>query len=99
MKSFKQILNEMPYIMVQDDIFDLELEKIKSKEQFISELKYIFSGKTQRDKYGGRIRHISKNKKKRDELKQEILDDPMVGMLIKKWDYSIEELKALLKTL
>jgi len=86
-------------MMVKDEVFDLELEKIKTKEQFIMELKYIFSGKTQRDKYGGRIRQLSKDKTKRKELKQELLNDTMIDMLLKKWDYPRTEFERLIKVL
>ena len=58
----------MPYIEINGNITDLELENIKTKEQFIIYMKYFFSlsDKTLTDKYKSHI----KFKKKRYVLYQ-----------------------------
>lgn len=49
----EQVLCEMPYVEVSNQIFDLEVEKYKNTpEVFVQKLKSILSGKKHVDKYG-----------------------------------------------
>ena len=52
----EQVLCEMPYIEVGEDIFDLEMEKYANdKKRFIQKLKSILQGNKHTDKYGNVI--------------------------------------------
>lgn len=55
-KLVKELLNEMPYIEVSNQIFDLEIEQYKGKpKEFIQKLKSILRGNKHTDKYGNTI--------------------------------------------
>lgn len=52
----EQLLNEMPYIEVSNQIFDLEMEKYKGRpEKFVQKIKSILQGEKHTDKYGNTI--------------------------------------------
>lgn len=52
----EQVLCEMPYIEVGEDIFDIEMEKYANdKKLFIQKLKSILQGNKHTDKYGNVI--------------------------------------------
>jgi hypothetical protein len=55
-KLVEQLLTEMPYIEVSNQIFDLEMEKYKGKpEKFVQKLQSILQGDSYTDKYGNTI--------------------------------------------
>jgi hypothetical protein len=55
-KLVEQLLNEMPYIEVSNQIFDLEMEKYKGKpEMLVQKIKSILQGEKHTDKYGNTI--------------------------------------------
>ncbi len=99
MKPFKEYLMEMPYIEVGDFVTDLELERIKTKAQFITFLKYFFgySSTTPIDKYGSTIKF--KSNSDRERIKKEIYNDPVVILTIKNLGMSRQEFKNLLMPL
>lgn len=98
MKKFKTYLAEMPYIEIGDQITDLELEKIKDKEQFITFLKYLFSDKrTPKDKYDLNIEF--KSSQDRERFKKALLNNKQVLKHIKKFGISGKKLSNILKEL
>jgi len=63
-KLVKKLLNEMPYIEISNQIFDLEMEKYKgTPEKFIQKLKSILQGEKHTDKYGNTIQLITQEQK------------------------------------
>ena len=98
-RLLENLLTEMPYIEIGDQVTDLELETIKSKSDFITMLKYLFgySKSTPKDKYDSNI--VFKSKRDRDKLKQQLGQDPHVQDLLRKFKISVPEFKQLLKTL
>ncbi len=55
-KLVEQLLNEMPYIEVSNQIFDLEMEKYRGKsEMLVQKIKSILQGEKHTDKYGNTI--------------------------------------------
>jgi len=103
MSLFRDYLNnlllEMPYIEIGNQITDIELEKIKTKEQFGTFLKFFFSlsNKTPKDKYGERIAFTSK--KDRDKIKTAIVNNPDVQNFLPSIKMSSKELQTFLKDL
>lgn len=60
----EQLLNEMPYIEVSNQIFDLEMEQYKGRpEDFVQKLKNILQGEKHTDKYGNTIQLNTKEEK------------------------------------
>ena len=60
----EQLLNEMPYIKISKQIFDLEMEKYKGKpEKFVQKLQSILQGEKYTDKYGNTIQLTSPEEK------------------------------------
>lgn len=48
----EQLLNEMPYIEISNQIFDLEMENYKGKpEKFVQKIQSILQGDKHTDKY------------------------------------------------
>ena len=63
-KLIEQILNEMPYIEISNQIFDLEMEKYKGRpEKFVQKLKSILQGDKHTDKYGNTIQLTTSEEK------------------------------------
>ena len=61
----EEILTEMPYIEVSNQIFDLEIEKYKSKpRKFVQKLRNILQGNKHTDKYGNTIQLVTPEEKK-----------------------------------
>lgn len=55
-KLVEQLLTEMPYIEISNQIFDLEMEKYKGKpKKFVQKLQSILQGDPYTDKYGNTI--------------------------------------------
>lgn len=55
-KLVEQLLTEMPYIEISNQIFDLEMEKYKGRpKEFVQKLKSILQGEKHTDKYGNTI--------------------------------------------
>lgn len=55
-KIVKELLCEMPYIEISNQIFDLEMEKYKDRpEKFVQKLQSILQGEKHTDKYGNTI--------------------------------------------
>lgn len=74
----EELLNEMPYIEVSNQIFDLEMEKYKGRpEIFVQKLKSILQGNKHTDKYGNIILLITL------EQKQEFLKKIKLNIMIK----------------
>ena len=60
----EQLLNEMPYIEVSNQIFDLEMENFKGKpEKFVQKIQSILQGDKYTDKYGNTIQLITPEEK------------------------------------
>ncbi len=97
--SFREFLAEMPYLEVGDQITDIELEKIKTKDQFISYLKFFFSlnNTTLKDKYGERIQF--KTKKERNLLKDAFFNNIDIMNFLPSIKMDQKELKSLLNKL
>jgi len=63
-KLVEELLNEMPYIEISNQIFDLEMEKYKGKpEKFVQKLKNILQGEKYTDKYGNTIQLTTQEQK------------------------------------
>jgi len=63
-KIVEQLLNEMPYIEVSKQIFDLEMERYKGKpEKFIQKIQSILQGNKYTDKYGNTIQLVTSEEK------------------------------------
>ena len=63
-KLVEQLLNEMPYIEISNQIFDLEMEKYKGRpEKFVQKLKSILQGERHTDKYGNTIQLTTQEQK------------------------------------
>ena len=63
-KLVEQLLTEMPYIEVSNQIFDLEMEKYKGRpEKFVQKLQSILQGDSYTDKYGNTIQLTTPEKK------------------------------------
>ncbi len=63
-KLVEQLLTEMPYIEVSNQIFDLEMEKYKGKpERFVKKLQSILQGDSHTDKYGNTIQLTTSEEK------------------------------------
>ena len=61
----EQLLTEMPYIEVSNQIFDLEMEKYKDKpEKFVQKLQSILQGNKYTDKYGNTVQLLTSEEKK-----------------------------------
>jgi hypothetical protein len=55
-KLVEQLLAEMPYIELSNQIFDLEMEKYRdSPEKFVELIQSILQGNKHTDKYGNTI--------------------------------------------
>ena len=93
------MLAEMPYLEIGDQVTDLELEKIKSKDQFITYMKYFFglSKGTPTDKYKSRLKF--KNRQERERIKQKIISNNEVQVFIKTIGISHQDLVKILKDL
>jgi hypothetical protein len=77
----EQILCEMPYIEVGEDIFDLEMEKYaKDKNKFVQKLKSILQGNKHTDKYGNVI-HLTTPQQKQEFAKKINLNLMIKGFL------------------
>lgn len=77
-KLVEQLLNEMPYIEVSNQIFDLEMEKYKDvPEKFIEKIKSILAGEKHVDKYGNTIELTTL------EQRQEFLKKIKLNLMIK----------------
>jgi hypothetical protein len=77
----EQILCEMPYIEVGEDIFDLEMEKYaKNKDKFVQKLKSILQGNKYTDKYGNVI-HLTTPQQKQEFAKKINLNLMIKGFL------------------
>jgi GR25 family glycosyltransferase involved in LPS biosynthesis len=77
----EQILWEMPYIEVGNDIFDLEMEKYaKDKNKFVQKLKNILQGNKHTDKYGNVI-HLTTPQQKQEFAKKVNLNLMIKGFL------------------
>jgi len=77
----EQILCEMPYIEVGEDIFDLEMEKYaKNKNKFVQKLKSILQGNKHTDKYGNVI-HLTTPQQKQEFAKKVNLNLMIKGFL------------------
>lgn len=77
-KLVEELLNEMPYIEVSNQIFDLEMEKYKgSPEKFVQKLKSILQGNKHVDKYDNIIQLTT------PEQKQEFLKKIKLNIMIK----------------
>jgi len=77
-KLVEELLNEMPYIEVSNQIFDLEMEKYKGKpEKFVQKLKNILQGNKYVDKYGNIIQLTT------PEQKEEFLKKIKLNIMIK----------------
>lgn len=75
-KLVEKLLNEMPYIEVSNQIFDLEVEKYKGRpEKFVQKLKSILQGEKYTDKYGNTIQLITPEEKEqfRKKIKLNLL--------------------------
>lgn len=60
----EQLLNEMPYIEVSKQIFDLEMENYKGKpEKFVQKIQSILQGDKHTDKYGNTIQLVTPEEK------------------------------------
>lgn len=60
----EQLLNEMPYIEVSNQIFDLEMENYKGKpEKFVQKIQSILQGDKHTDKYGNTIQLVTSEEK------------------------------------
>ena len=89
-------LYEMPYVSIEGQDFDLELESIKSKEIFIDKIKKIFTTKVPiEDKYGGTI--FLKNNKSKKAFKAILIDDLQLDYHLKKWKFPRKEFLTLLQ--
>jgi len=99
MRSFKQYLSEMPYIQVGDQIVDLELEKIRTKKQFITYMKFFFSlnRNTPLDKYRSQIKF--KSKSEREKIKKAIINNGQVDMFLRTIKMTRDEFMQLMKEL
>lgn len=63
-KLVEELLNEMPYIEVSNQIFDLEMEQYKSEpKEFFKKLKSILRGEKHTDKYGNTIQLTTQEQK------------------------------------
>lgn len=63
-KLVEQLLTEMPYIEVSNQIFDLEMENYKGKpEKFVQKLQSVLQGDKHTDKYGNVIQLITSEEK------------------------------------
>ena len=63
-KLIEQLLNEMPYIEISNQIFDLEMERYKGRpEKFVQKLKSILQGDKHTDKYGNTIQLTTSEEK------------------------------------
>lgn len=61
----EEILTEMPYIEVSNQIFDLEMEKYKGQpRKFVQILQSILQGNKHTDKYGNTIQLVTPEEKK-----------------------------------
>lgn len=61
----EEILTEMPYIEVSNQIFDLEMEKYKDRpRKFVQILQSILQGNKHTDKYGNTIQLVTPEEKK-----------------------------------
>jgi hypothetical protein len=77
----EQVLCEMPYIEVGEDIFDLEMEKYaKDKNKFVQKLKSILQGNKHTDKYGNVI-HLTTPQQKQEFAKKINLNLMIKGFL------------------
>jgi hypothetical protein len=77
----EQVLCEMPYIEVGNDIFDLEMEKYaKDKNKFVQKLKSILQGNKHTDKYGNVI-HLTTPQQKQEFAKKVNLNLMIKGFL------------------
>ena len=66
----EQILCEMPYIEINKQIVDLEVEKYKNTpEQFVKILKNILQGNPHTDKYGN-LFQLNNTKEQQEFLKK-----------------------------
>lgn len=55
-KLVEELLSEMPYIEVSNQIFDLEMEQYKGRpKEFVQKIKSILQGNKHTDKYGNTI--------------------------------------------
>lgn len=60
----EQLLNEMPYIEISNQIFDLEMENYKGKpEKFVQKIQSILRGDKHTDKYGNTIQLVTSEEK------------------------------------
>lgn len=60
----EQLLNEMPYIEISNQIFDLEMENYKSKpEKLVQKIQSILQGDKHTDKYGNTIQLVTPEEK------------------------------------
>ncbi len=77
-KLVEQLLTEMPYIEISNQIFDFEVEKYKnSPEKFIEKVKSILQGNKHTDKYNNSIKLIT------PEQKQELLKKIKLNYIIR----------------
>ena len=97
--TFREYLNEMPYLEIDNQITDLELEKIKTQDQFISYLKFFFSlsNKTLKDKYGTKIDF--KNGREREKIKNLFFNNIDVQNFLPSVNMKKSELKTIMKNL
>lgn len=63
-KLVEQLLTEMPYIEISNQIFDLEMEKYKGNpEKFVQKLQSILQGNKHTDKYDNTIQLVTPEEK------------------------------------
>jgi len=63
-KLVEELLNEMPYIEISNQIFDLEMENYKGKpEKFVQKIQSILQGDKHTDKYGNTIQLVTPEEK------------------------------------
>ncbi|WP_298751843.1 hypothetical protein [uncultured Arcobacter sp.] len=88
MNDFKD-LYEMSWIMYGDEkIFDLELELIKSKDEFIAHMRKILRGGFMKDKYGNSIKLRNKDKK---EFIDVLKDDMYFNTRLKEYGLTLKD--------